>query len=136
MNSMFNHFLSHFGVLMVIFQLSCTPDFDEAWLLKDLRILAIRSDTPEILLEQAALEASNPEFPQVSISALVVDPSAPSAPVTWKFWACTSEEITCAKASLRRLIHEGQTSLNEIQTEFSLDQSIFKAGLAVDPYRN
>ncbi len=65
---------------------ACTPDFDKISIVKDLRILGMRADPPEIIMDK-----SPDVWPPVKVDALVVDPTLKAGEtVEWEIWACAS----------------------------------------------
>jgi len=109
----------------------CTPDFDEIWQVKDLRILAIRSTPPEVLVPLGVTE-----FPAVRIDALIVDPQAPAGAIfDWELWACTADETRCEIADRQVLVRRGQAPLEGIAADFTLDSALAQAALEADPLK-
>ena len=74
--------------------LGCAPDLDEVFLVKDLRILALQAEPPEIVFDDEPAAAFDP----VRINALVTDPRAPYTPVDWELWGCDAQSLHCGKA--------------------------------------
>lgn len=77
----------------LLLTVTCTPDFDAVSVVKDLRILAIRAEPPEILLP-----TSPDVWPPVKVDALVVDPTLKKGEtVEWEMWGCgvSSRSKTC-----------------------------------------
>jgi hypothetical protein len=123
-----------FGSLLILFLLcngtACTPDFDEIWQVKDLRILALRADPPEVLVASSAIPP-----PPVHLTALVVDPSAPEEPVEWQLWACSAEKSNCLEAKAQELVKADQTRPDHIAADFVLGPELLKAALQADPLK-
>jgi hypothetical protein len=113
-------------VSMLSGAVGCTPDFDEVWQVKDLRILALRADPPEILgsIEEA--------IPAVHVDGLIVDPRGPDELFFWEFWVCTPEELSCDKARQQHLVKEGHTPLSEISMDYYLDRELLLASIEAD----
>jgi len=115
-------------VLLAALGAACTPDFDPIWLVKDLRVLALRADPPEVLVPQGVTT-----FPLVRITGLVADPRAPEALVDWTLLACTAEEINCEAAQLSlTVVDKKQTRLDQIETEFTLGAALYRAARDAD----
>ncbi len=116
---------------------ACSPDFDPIWLVKDLRILAINADPPEVLLPAEEMILPSAEtFPEVLITPLVVDPLDPEGLFDWELWACTAEEDGCDEAAERVLItRRSQTPLSEITAGFKLQPELFFAAFKADPLK-
>lgn len=109
----------------------CTPEFDEVWLVKDLRILALRAEPPEVLVPLGVTT-----FPKVKVTALVVDPLAPAGALfDWELWACSAEESRCDEARTRTLITAARSTLDAITTEVSLDVNLYLASILADPLK-
>jgi hypothetical protein len=117
--------------VILVFIAGCTPNFEDVSLVKDLRVLGVQAEPPEILLPLGSTA-----FPPVHIQPLLVDPQAgPDALFEWQLWACTAEDVRCDadKVTSRRLVVEPRTtSLAEIQTDFVLDQELYTAALIAD----
>lgn len=112
---------------------ACTPDFEEAWLVKDLRILAIQADPPEVLVPAGSSAAAPPP---VQITPLVVDPRlAASESLRWELWACTPEEVTCDGASQRTLVRSASSPLDQVQASFAATPALIQAAMQKDLYR-
>jgi hypothetical protein len=94
-------------LLLVALLGSCTPDFDDPTTVKDLRLLAIVADTPEIVVDLPALSldgvtrpadlaallagagATLPTtFPPITLRALVLDPRGGGRPVHFTAVTC------------------------------------------------
>jgi hypothetical protein len=115
----------------------CTPDFDHITTVKDLRVLGITADTPELLfdggplsmqetlcLDPATLQALGAElaprlpetFPPVTLRPLVVDPRGMGRPVRYRAVVCVSPTGTqnqnmgadLAPGGVRNTIGRGQ----------------------------
>jgi hypothetical protein len=119
----------------------CTPDFEEIWQVKDLRILAIQADPPEVLAASLALVV-----PKVTLTALVVDPNAPNRVASWELWACPaaatsggqgsgSMGFTCEDATTRQLIARKKSRLDQITAELTPTPQLLTAALQEDPGR-
>lgn len=123
---------------LVLAASGCTPDFDEVWQVKDLRILALQADPPEVLAATLALVA-----PKVTLSALVVDPSDPGRTVSWELWACppasfsgtgsNSRSTSCEAATTRELIARKKSKLDQITAELTPTPELLTAALQADP---
>ncbi len=70
---------------------ACTPEFEDSTLVKDLRLLAIQAEPPEILIDLPAV-TDNPallaQLPSVQITPLVIDPRGGGRPVAFRVQAC------------------------------------------------
>jgi hypothetical protein len=115
-------------LLFALLATSCTPDFDQIWQVKDLRILAIRAEPSEVIQPEGTA------FPPVHIDALVVDPLAPSdALFDWKLYACTAEDVRCDAAQRQVLVREGRSPLDQIAVALTLDATSYQAAKDADP---
>jgi hypothetical protein len=125
---------------LVLAASGCTPDFDEVWQVKDLRILALKADPPEVLAATLALVA-----PKVTLTALVVDPTDPNRVVSWELWACPSASFSgtgsgsrgssCEGATTRELIARKKSKLDQITAELTPTPELLTAALKEDPGR-
>jgi len=119
-------------MLLLLLLQGCTPDFDDVWKVKDLRILAIQADPPEVLLHVQ----SSTSIPPVTVRALVVDPRiSADQQLDWELWACTPEARTCDQASTHIQVHRGRSRLDQIQTSFQLTPDLLADALRRDQYR-
>lgn len=109
----------------------CTPDFEEAWQVTDLRILAIQADPAEALGTRATLVA----LPPVHVTALVVDPRAPDAAVDWELWACSPEQNTCDDAAARVLVKRARTAPAAIAADFAITPALLATAIQKDTLR-
>lgn len=66
-------------VLCSLLVLGCDQNLDPAWLVKDLRLLAVQAQPPEILYELVPMPAD------FTVSALVVDPQGGTLSYSWRF---------------------------------------------------
>ena len=128
---------------------ACTPNFEDVWLVKDLRILGLQTDPPEVLVPLDAQFPPN-TFPTVHVQALAVDPAAGgSAELHWELWACPAgtpqgstmpgatptDAPRCDPGTLRQLVKQGSSLLSDIQADFVLDRDLYNTSLAVDPVK-
>jgi len=108
---------------MATLLLGCVPEFDEEWLVKDLRILGIRAEPPEIPVEPG-------KPPHIAVDALVVNPAAPADRLyAWELWACTPDEKLCDGAEMQTLLRKDRTPLAEISHGFQLSDRLRQAAL-------
>lgn len=119
---------------------ACTPDFDEVWQVKDLRILALRADPPEVL--EATIDATGrlalPEtIPPVTVTALVVDPTvSETAPVEWELWLCSAEDVRCDEAEVQQLyVPRHSSPMDRITTDVTVPRELLPALLQADPLK-
>jgi hypothetical protein len=87
----------------------CTPDFDDPTTVKDLRLLAIAADTPEVIVDLPRLSLDGisrpedlaallaelsarlpPTFPPITLQPLVVDPAGGGRPVHVRAVTCAN----------------------------------------------
>jgi hypothetical protein len=68
---------------------ACGADFDDVTNVKDLRVLAVVADPPEILVDDVA--ALPDAFPAITLRPLVVDPAGPR-PLVVRAVACANRE--------------------------------------------
>lgn len=89
-------------LLPCVFAAACAPEPErDPGVVKDLRILGLRADLPERPLPVGAADADHPLYTfaaaptPIAIEALVVDPRAPTAPLTFHGQACLAEHTRC-----------------------------------------
>ncbi|MBW2734784.1 MAG: hypothetical protein JRH20_20550, partial [Deltaproteobacteria bacterium] len=82
------------SLMLAAMAMACTPDFDAPWEVKDLRVLGMRAEPPELLF--SAIPTS---FSPIRVGALLADPSNPERAVAWEAWACSAEASYCEEAS-------------------------------------
>lgn len=109
----------------------CTPDFEDQWLVRDLRILALRATPPEVLFD-----AVPERFPPVRVEGLVVDPRAPGAPIQWELWLCPVEGNRCDLSSRAVRVARGTTPQDPIAADVVLTADLFQAAFAADTKRS
>lgn len=96
----------------------CAPELDEEQLVKDLRILGIRAEPPEL-----RLGGPTPSF---AVDALVVDPTAPDGLHDWELWLCSADGPLCDAASANVLLRRDRTRLTEIRHDFEPDEEVLR----------
>lgn len=133
-------------VLLALGLSSCTPDFEDPWLVKDLRILGINATPPEQILRldsgdvttipaEELLAAALEQLLPVDLELLVADPRDPEREVQWEVWACTPEEGFCDGAALEKRLGSGRTPPSEIRFTLLPDAELLLASLEADPFR-
>jgi hypothetical protein len=73
---------------------ACTPSFDNATTVSDLRLLGVQADPPEVLIDLEAVMATGalPEpLPTITLTPLVVDPHGAGRPVLLHVEACSNQ---------------------------------------------
>jgi hypothetical protein len=80
----------------------CTPTFDNSTTIKDLRLIAVRADPPEFLVDLPAVMA-NPallgELPTFELTPLVLDPRGGGREVQYQVQACGNRPDERARGS-------------------------------------
>lgn len=133
-------------VLLALGLWGCTPDFEDPWLVKDLRILGINATPPEQILRlesgdvttaprEEVLAAALEQLVPVDLQLLAVDPRDPDREVAWEVWACTPEEGFCDGAALEKRLASGRTLPGEIRHSLLPDPELLLASLEADPFR-
>jgi hypothetical protein len=98
---------------LVLLLAGCTPDFDDPTTVKDLRMLAIVADTPEVIVDIPTLDLNNitrPEdlaallaavqaklpamFPPITLTPLVLDPRGDGRTVHFRAVTCANAPAT------------------------------------------
>jgi hypothetical protein len=80
--------------LLVLWTAGCSPNFENATTILDLRLLGVQADPPEILLDLDALMATGtlPEpLPTITLTPLVLDPKGAGRPVSFRVEACANQ---------------------------------------------
>jgi len=73
---------------------ACTPSFENATTISDLRLLGVQADPPEVLIDLEALMATGtlPEpLPTITLAPLVLDPRGAGRPVLFRVEACANQ---------------------------------------------
>jgi hypothetical protein len=97
-------------LVLLVALAGCTPDFDDPTTIKDLRLLAIEADTPEILVDLPTLSLTGvtrpqdvaallaevaaklpPTFPPITLRPLVLDPHGGGRPVHLRAVTCGND---------------------------------------------
>jgi hypothetical protein len=78
---------------------ACGDELPSPALVEDLRVLAVRAEPPELLIDRVDGQATQPG--PVSFQALVVDPRGPAMVYRWRFCPVESSD-TCADFGERR----------------------------------
>lgn len=76
--------------LLVITAGGCTPNFDDVTTVKDLRVLAVMAEPPEIVVDD--FDALPETFPVVTLRPLVVDPQGGGRDVHYRVLVCPNAE--------------------------------------------
>ena len=85
----------------------CTGDLARPSEVRDLRVLAIRAEPPEVVLDG--------DVPPVALQALVADPRAPDSTIAWQWSACgLTDDLRCASDPRAISIGTGDGSLEAI----------------------
>lgn len=108
---------------------ACDFDFDPVWLVKDLRILALKAEPPEVIFK-GAFPANG--LPKVRVDALVADPRDPDRVVQWEFWGCSAGKRYCEGAKFEKKLASGKSKLSAIGMDFRCTEKIYEAAKAAD----
>lgn len=108
------------GVLLGV--ASCGDELPNPSLVEDLRVLAVRAEPPEVLIDRVDGQATPPG--PVSFQALVVDPRGQSMVYQWRFCPVESNE-TCAdfERHRARAQAEFQAALDDARAQQRAGQS-------------
>jgi hypothetical protein len=82
------------SLALVLVFAACTPSFENPSSVIDLRLLAVRADPPEVLIDVDALVATHmlPEaLPDITLTPLVVDPRGAGRAVSYRVEACVND---------------------------------------------
>jgi hypothetical protein len=89
--------------LLILILNGCAGDVPKASLVEDMRVLAIRAEPPEILIDREAPAAATP----VTFHALVVDPRGLPMSYEWRFCPVESDQTCGDFAQVRERAPEG-----------------------------
>lgn len=70
---------------------ACTPDFQNPTTISDLRLLAVRADPPEVLIDLQAVMATGAlaePLPEITLSPLIIDPLGAGRAVSYRVQLC------------------------------------------------
>ena len=94
---------------------ACTPKFENATTISDLRLLGVQADPPEVLIDLAAVMATGalPEpLPTITLAPLVIDPKGAGRPVSFRVEVCANQPdqaVQGGNAIMPRAGQEGDT---------------------------
>ena len=118
-------------VLLVLGLVGCTPDFDEIWLVKDLRVLAVRATPPEQIFTSVPTRVV-----PIEVEALVADPRDTTRVVEWEAWGCSPEENSCVDAGYsEQLVEPTTTPLDQVRLDFVPSLALVEESLNRDRFR-
>lgn len=109
---------------------ACSPGFDDPSLVKDLRVLGVRAEPPEILLSAADGEDGWP----VRITVLIADPLGSGRSLTCELRSCTIEESrTCQGSDLVTVLGSGPCGDGETSFDVFIPRSLVEEAQGRDP---
>lgn len=107
---------------------ACTGSLDERSDVRDLRVLAIQAEPPELVLAD--------ELPDVRLRALVADPREPERTIAYEWLACgLTDDLRCASAEYSEALGGGTASLAEIGATLPVGPALLAAARELDTYR-
>ncbi len=107
---------------------ACTGSLDERSDVRDLRVLAIQADPPELVLAD--------ELPDVALRALVADPRDPARTIDYEWLACgLTDDLRCATADYSEVLGDGTVGLAEIDASLPIGPELLAAARELDTYR-
>lgn len=124
---------------------ACT-DFDSAQEVKDLRVLGVRIDPPEVFVTVPAFQAASRQVflwtvaedpPPVTVEVLAVNPLAPEAPVNLRVSACIPPDRRRCEVAEGTVVHviEGLTTrLDDVSFTFAPTAAQLNQWVQEDPY--
>jgi len=108
---------------------SCSPNFDEPSLVKDLRILAVRADRPEFFVG-----GSDPTEWPVTLTVLLADPAGAGRTLSCAFrWCRLTESNTCDGVADAVPLGEGPCAHGETAFDLRIPATVVQAVQAEDP---
>jgi len=105
----------------------CTPDFEDAWVVRDLRILAMKATPPEVLFD-----AIPSRMPPVRLEALVAHPDDPDPVVAWELWVCSADKTRCDAARVKYLAAAGKGPASGLSWSVVISGAFFGQVMQVD----
>jgi hypothetical protein len=121
-------------LLIIVASLSaaCSTGFDDPKEVKDLRILAVAMNPPEIIY---VLPFTPPSKIEAQVSFLVADPEHPDRPVDWILYGCaaTIDDLNCQEAN-RYELAKGQDKPGIITAAVTLESELITESFVVDTY--
>ncbi|HKA91054.1 MAG TPA: hypothetical protein VKE22_25505 [Haliangiales bacterium] len=115
---------------------ACDAGFADPNIVVDLRVLAIRTDPAEVVVDFDPANPTNVTFPTVTVTALVIDPAGPRH--SYRFTACPKQRnLRCDGEVLPHLIFgEGVAEAGQETIVASLDVTLdlLKGAIREDPF--
>jgi hypothetical protein len=107
---------------------ACTGSLDERSEVRDLRILALQADPPELVLGD--------ELPDVALAALVADPREPARTIAYEWLACgLTDDLRCAHADYSARLGDGTAALGDLGATLHVTPDLLAAARELDTYR-
>src|SRR5687768_10254428 len=96
---------------------ACTPDFQNITTIRDLRLLVVMAQPPEVLVDLPAWAAVDPadapavesQLPTFNLQALVMDPAGGGRPVEYQAWACGNDPLENSRNPTAQMGRVGAT---------------------------
>ena len=106
---------------------ACTGSLDERSEVRDLRVLAVRADPPELVLGE--------ELPDVALTALVADPRDPGRTIDYEWLACgLPDDLRCASTDDFERLGGGTAALGELAATLRVTPDLLAAARELDTY--
>ncbi len=115
---------------------ACDAGFQDPNIVIDLRVLAIRTEPAEVVVDFDPANPTNVTFPTVTVRALVIDPAGPRH--AFRFTACPKQRnLRCDDEVLPHLVFgEGVAEPGQEEITASLDVTLdlLEGAIAEDPF--
>lgn len=110
---------------------ACLPPIDNATQVKDLRVLGISLEPPELLAERCSRDPRELALfgSTLRYRALLADPGGAGREIRYQLWACASPaDRTCSNQRERQLLGQGTTREGELELEISPGATVLPDG--------
>lgn len=113
---------------MALVAAACTDSLDDRSDVRDLRILAIVAEPPELVLEGA--------LPDVALTALVADPREPERVIDYAWTACgLTDDLRCASADFAADLGAGAAPLDGVAATMAVTPELLAAARELDTFQ-
>ncbi len=121
---------------------ACSPDFDRASDVFDLRILAVRTEPAERVYQITLYEDGVPQLDPTAlvgletvVTLLVANPPEPTAPLSYRVEGCLLDEaLDCRDDELRTLFGQGESPPGEIAVTAAIPLELAVGSFQEDPF--
>lgn len=119
---------------LLVFFASCTPDFEDPSLVKDLRILAVKTEPPEVMYSGSPpFDIPDDVQRDLSITVLLADPQGQQLQCLLRSCVVTSPNYRCEVENLTWILAEGPCKDGENTFEVSIPLELLRSAQKADP---